>query len=280
MKFKSIFILFNIVIILSFCFVFAMPFFALGPEFALKFWTTSWPLGLLLLVILAGFDSFFIINLKIFELLEREDWPALVQYLEDRVIKQHRYSQRLVKLLIHSYLVMSDPQSVINLETLLKKDKPKLLAANSLLFGISHVLKGDHAGAVNLFLEQEKIGGLKNEWEQWYLCFALLLQKRFTEAADRLIGLAQNGKDSLVCALSALFLWDTIQNAVPEKAEAAKSAAERAKTRIKKALPDLRAWNKELGKAQGEIQVIILGKSLQDAGRFIYEEEQQHANVQ
>jgi len=279
LKFKSIFILFNAVIILSFCFVFAMPFFALGADFALNFWKTSWPLGLLLLLILEGFDSFFMTNVKLFELLEREDWPALVQYLEDRVIKQHRYSQRLVKLLIHSYLVMSEPQSVISLEEKLKKEKPQLLALNTLLFGLSHVLKGDHVGATALYLEQEKNRGLKNEWERWYLCFALLLQQKFTDAADRLIALAQNGKDSLVCALSALFLKDTIQKAVPEKAEIAKEAAEIAKKRIRQVLPNRQAWNKELGKAQGEIYVIILGKSLEDAARYIYEEDTQHENV-
>jgi len=279
LKFKSIFILFNAVIILSFCFVFAMPFIALGAEFALSFWKTSWPLGLLLLVILTGFDIFFMTNVKLFELLEREDWPALVQYLEDRVLKQHRYTQRLVKLLIHSYLVMSDPQSVIALEATLKKEKPQLLRKNTLLFGLSHVLKGDHAGAATLFLEQETNNGLTNEWEQWYLCFALLLQQKFSDAADRLITLAQHGKDSLVCALSALFLQDTIQKAVPEKAEQAKGAAETAKQRIKRTLPDRKAWNKELGKAQGEIHVIILAKSLDDAARYIYEEETQHANV-
>ncbi|AEJ19361.1 hypothetical protein [Gracilinema caldarium] len=279
MKFKSIFILFNAVILLSFCFVFAMPFFALGAEFALSFWKTSWPLGLLLLIILTGFDVFFMTNVKLFELLEREDWPALVQYLEDRVLKQHRYTQRLVKLLIHSYLVMSDPQSVITLEVKLKKENPKLLRKNTLLFGLSHVLKGDHVGAVTLFLEQEKNSNHANDWEQWYLCFALLLQQKFTDAADRLIVLAQHSKDSLVCALSALFLQDTIVKAVPEKAIEAKQAAETAKQRIKRALPDLKAWNKELGKAQGEIHVIILAKSLEDAARYIYEEEPHHAHV-
>ena len=279
MKFKSIFILFNVVIILSFCFVFLMPFFALGTEFALNFWRASWPLGLLLLVILAALDGFFMANSKLFELLEREDWPALVQYLENRVLKQHRYSQRLVKLLIHSYLVMSDPQGVIHLESVLKKEKPSRLADNRLLFGLSHILKGDHAGATELFLEQEQTKGLKNEWERWYLCFALLLQKQFAEASDRLIALAHDSQDPLVCALSALFLWDTIQRALPDKAGAAREAVEIAQARIRKTLPDRNAWNKELKKAQGDIHVIILGKSLEDAAKFIYEETHEYARV-
>lgn len=272
MKFKSIFILFNLVIIISFCFVFAMPFFALGTEFALTFWKSSWPLGLLLLVILASFDTFFMFNFKLFNLLEREDWPALVQYLEERVIKRGHYSQRLVKLLIHSYLVMSDAQSVITLEEKLKKAKPGLVSSNALLFGISHILKGDHSGAVALFLEKEKQGGLKNEWERWYLCFALLLQQNFSDAADRLIELARETKDPLVCAVSALFLTDTIQKAIPEKSDLAKEASDRAVERIRKGLPDRQAWNRELGKAQGEIHIIILGKSLEDSAKLIYKE--------
>ncbi|MFQ3547344.1 MAG: hypothetical protein SNJ56_03325, partial [Termitinemataceae bacterium] len=191
MKFKSIFIIFNIVIFISFAFVFAMPLFVLGIDFAATFWKSSWPLAALLLLILAAFDAFFLINNRLFTLLEREDWPALVQYLEERVIKGGRYSPRLVKLLIHSYLVLSDPASIITLKDRIAKKKPTLISANVLLFGIAYILKGNHDEALQFFKEQETSGTLrKNEWAQWYLCFVMMLQKQYAEATDRLIHLA------------------------------------------------------------------------------------------
>ncbi|MDR2028174.1 MAG: hypothetical protein LBP93_01405, partial [Treponema sp.] len=64
--------------------MFVLSFFILGTGFALTFFRTGWPLALVLVLVLAGLDIFYCINRRLFFLLEREDWPALVQYLEGR----------------------------------------------------------------------------------------------------------------------------------------------------------------------------------------------------
>ncbi|MDL2230060.1 hypothetical protein LJC14_07420, partial [Treponema sp. OttesenSCG-928-L16] len=79
-------------------------------------------------------------NRRLFYLLEREDWPALVQYLEGKVMRGGNYSPRLVKLLANTYLVLSDPRSVMALERKLAAAKPALLDRNALVFGAARIL--------------------------------------------------------------------------------------------------------------------------------------------
>ena len=69
MKFRTIFILFNVVIIVSFLFVFLLPLFLLGPESSLGFWKGNWYLALFFLALIAGLNAFFIVNRQTFVLV-------------------------------------------------------------------------------------------------------------------------------------------------------------------------------------------------------------------
>ncbi len=282
MKFKSIFILFNLVIIASFVFVFAMPFFALGAEFARTFWLSNWPLALVLVLILGGIDGFFISNQRLFALLEREDWPALVSYLEDRVVKKGRYSSRLVRLLANTYLVLSDSAAVVALEAKVAAAKPALLDKNALVFAVARILANDPAGAASFLAERRKSGKAEApEWVQWYHAFSLLLNRDFSGAADVLLPLSSIAKDPLVIGLSAFFMGDSIRRALPERKDALSQASDAAGQRVLKGLPTRAAWDKETERARAEIHVVILSKSLEEAARNIYgAAEQQSALVQ
>jgi hypothetical protein len=271
LKFKSIFILFNLVIIASFVFVFAMPFFALGPDFARTFWLSNWPLALVLVLILGGIDGFFISNQRLFSLLEREDWPALVSYLEDRVVKKGRYSSRLVRLLANTYLVLSDSAAVVALEAKVAAAKPALLDKNALVFAVARILANDPPGAASFLAERKKSGKVEApEWVQWYHAFSLLLNRDFSGAADVLLPLASIAKDPLVIGLSASFMGDSISRALPERKDALAQSADAAKQRVLKGLPTRAAWDKETERARSEIHVVILSKSLEEAAKSIY----------
>ncbi len=275
MKFKSIFLLFNVVILLSFLFVFAMPFFALGGEFAFSFWASNWPLAAVLLAILAAVDGFFFINLRLFSLLEREDWPALVAYLEERVIGRGRYSSRLVRLLSNTYLVLSDSASVVALEAKVAAAAPALLDKNALVFGTARVLSGDHAGAAAFFADRD--GSPKSEspeWVRWYRAFSLLLTRDFSAAAELLVSLVREAKDPLVIGLASYFLEDAVRKALSDREEELRGIAAEGTARVRAGLPSLEKWNRELEKARTEIHVVVLAKSLEDAGRHIYAPEE------
>ena len=271
MKFKSVFILFNAAVGLSFIFVFAMPFMALGGDYALTFWRTNWPLASALVVILAMIDTFFALNWKLFTLLEREDWPALALYLEERVVKNGRWSPRLVRLLANTHLVLSDADAVVALETAAAKAKPSLLDKNALVFGVARVLKNDPPSAAAFFAARRGPKKSENsEWVEWYYAFCLLLDKKFEEAADVLMPLSGSAKDALVIALCASFLRNAVSRALPARASACEDAAKAAADRVKKKFATRAAWNKELENARADIHVVVLNKSIEEAADQLY----------
>lgn len=271
MKFKSVFLLFNIAVGASFLFVFAMPFMALGGEYALSFWKANWPLASALLAVLAAIDGFFAYNWKLFSLLEREDWPALAHYLENRIIGRGRWNPRLVRLLANTHLVLSDAAAVVELERKAAAAKPKLLDKNALVFGVARVLLNDPAAAASFFAARRAAAGEGvDEWIDWYYGFSLLLDRRFGEAADILLPLADRARDAIVAALCAAFLKGAVARALPERAAECARSAEAAEKRVKARLPTAAAWNKEVENARADIHVVVLGKSIEDAARQLY----------
>lgn len=271
MKFKSVFILFNAAVGISFLFVFAMPFIALGGSYAAAFWTSNWPLALALVVVLGLIDAFFLYNWRLFSLLEQEDWPALAHYLEARVVGKGRYDGRLVRLLANTYLVLSDAASVVGLEQKVAAAKPRLLGPNSLIFGVARVLLNRGDDTVDYFAERRKKASKGDaEWLEWYYAFSLLLGKRFAEATDVLLPLSATAKDAIVASLSAYFLEDTLARALPDRAEECRTAAEAASSRVREKLPNKTAWDKELSRARGNIHVVVLTKSIEEAGTRLF----------
>jgi len=116
MKFRTIFILFNVVILTSFLFVFFLPLLLLGPESSLSFWKGNWYLALLFLALIAGLNSFFLVNRKTFVLVEREDWAELSAHLGGLMFPKGRFTGSRVRLLVNAYLLQSDIAGIESLE--------------------------------------------------------------------------------------------------------------------------------------------------------------------
>jgi len=248
-----------------------MPFMALGGEYALTFWRSNWPLASALVAVLVMIDGFFGLNWKLFSLLEREDWPALAHYLEDRIVRKGRWSARLVRLLANTHLVLSDASAVVELEAKIAKAKSSLLNKNALVFGVARVLKNDPPSAVAFFAEHR--GDKKSEspeWVEWYYAFCLLLNKQFKEACDVLLPLSVSAKDAIVLALCASFLRTAVARAVPEKAVECEKASQNAIERVKVKFATRSAWNKEIESTRADIHVVVLGKSLEEAAELLY----------
>jgi hypothetical protein len=271
LKFKSVFVLFNVAVGLSFVFVFAMPFVALGGGYAATFWRTNWPLASALVVVLGAIDVFFAFNWKLFTLLEREDWPALAAYLEERVVRKGRWNSRLVRLLANTHLVLSDADAVVALEAEAAKAKPSLLDKNALVFGVARVLKNDPPSAAAFFASRRGPKKSENpEWVEWYYAFCLLLDRKFEEAADVLLPLSGSAKDAVVAALCASFLRNAVARALPSRAAECEAAAAAAAERVKRKFATRAAWNKELENARADIHVVVLGKSIEEAADLLY----------
>jgi hypothetical protein len=264
LKFKLVFAVFNIVLLIFLFLVCFMPFFAFGSGAASYFRRSVWPLALFLVAILAALDAYYLLNRRLFSLLEREDWPALSAYLEEQVLRKGRYSRRLVKLLATTYLVMSDIPAAVGLENRLAIAKPALVERNLLLFGAARILGKDYAGAVRFFSSRAGRGG---DWLNCYYGFALLLDRKLKEAAEQFRPLAAGSADVLVSGLAAWFLADPLRGRTGDSYAA---MAEKGRLRVRQSLKNRAAWDAELGKLETEVHVAVLRKYLVEAGDWIF----------
>ena len=274
MKFKMLFILFNISILLFLVIVSILPNFLGGADIAGVFWQSAWPLAAMLVLILLGMDIFYLYNHRLFYLLEREDWPALVLYLEDRIIKRGRYSSPLVRLLANTYLVLSDYRAVMSLETKTAIAKPGLVDANALIFGTARILGKDYEEAVRFF--EGKAGKGKSgtaAWVRWYAGFAQLLNGEGDKAADRFAGITEKEDNAVLIGLSSYFLAASLTRMLPLRGMELMTAAMDGKKRVRAALPAQSAWNKEVDKIRSEVYVAVLAKYLEETSEWLYIKE-------
>jgi hypothetical protein len=269
MKFKYIFIIFNILIIFFLLVIVVSPFLILGSELAQKFFASAWPLILVLLAVLTALNIFYLSNRRLFLLLEREDWPALVDYLERRVYDRGGYSARLVRLLANSYVIMSDFPSVLRLEKKLALAKPALVEKNVLVFGSARILGGDASGAAAFFHDHlEKAGKKNTQWVKWYHAFSLLLSRKFDEAEKEFSALAL-AEDALISGLSAWLLLETLVKFSASR-EQCRTLAEDARENIRKEIKTLSAWRKEAAKIEAEVHAAIIKKYIDEAANWLF----------
>jgi hypothetical protein len=256
-----------------------LPLFFPGPDYMADFRYAFLPLTLVLLLFLLGFNGFYLLNRGLFTLLEREDWPALVDYLERRVIQRGRYSRRLVRLLANSYLVMSDSRGLLNLENKLALAKPALLEENALIFGAARILAGDSAGASGFFrtrLDKEKAKNL--QWIRWYYGFSRLLSGNFGEAEAEFKALAASSPDALVTGRSAYVLGVTLPKYSEDRDECLRSAAE-GERRVKKAIRGIAGWNREMARVETDAHAVIIRKYIDQAGARLYGQEEKNEGL-
>jgi hypothetical protein len=272
MKFRTIFILFNVVVITSFLFIFFLPFALLGPGSSLAFWKGNWFLALVFLALIAGLNSFFLLNRKTFVLVEREDWGALSAHLVGLMFPRSRFTAGRVRLLVNAYLLQSDIGGIERLEAELAAKRPDVLRKNALLFGVTRLLRGNPAEA-EAFLAPY-IGARDAEARDWLRFdygFSLVLQKKYAQATPFLEE-GSSSRDAVLCLLAAYLLGSVGAAAAGDEREktalAAKAEAARARLRKRYAIAK---WSREVERAKSEVHIVVLSKLIDDAGRWLFE---------
>ncbi|MDR3337775.1 MAG: hypothetical protein LBT16_11275 [Treponema sp.] len=272
MKFKTVFILFNGIILIFFILILLFPRLVLPPGLALNFWRSLWPIALVLFLILAGMDVFFITNYRLYALLEREDWPALAGYLETQVMEKGRYFSLQVRLLANAYLLLSDPASATALENRLSLVRPKLLEEHALVFGLARILAKDYQGASRFLEARLAAAGLHKKrpapWLSFYHGFALFLTGNHEKAAEIFPELVRSSGDPLVAGLAAWFLAEKMGKTFPEGKFA--EAVDEGRKRAREQIPDRARWEKELAKAQSEVHAVMVMGYLRDTADWLY----------
>ena len=272
MKFKYLIILFNIILVFFLFFVTLMPIMLMGHELAANLWRSTWPIALLLALVLAGLNIYFIKNYQLFRLLEREDWPALAYYLEQKMYKKDKYSSRKVRLLANAYLVLCDFPSIFQLESKVAVANPAIIAKNALVFGTARLLSGDYNGAGAFFKNILARGkAQKEQWLLWFLRISQMLSGDLHQAEAGFSTLASSSDDIVVTGLSAYFLAHSLEN-YSLKPEECRSAYKKGRERVIEALKDINGWNKEAQSIGTEVHTAIIKKYINEAGKWLFEQ--------
>jgi hypothetical protein len=264
LKFKTIFILFNIVIVISFIIIYFMPLLMLGWEYTTIFWSKNWFLPLIFIAVLVLLNSYFLLNWRLFQLLESEDWDKLRHYLEEKIFEKKRFQAQHVRILVNTYLIRSNVDGIKKLEAFLREHNPELLPKFALSLGIPYLLQNDPR-RMELYFQEflHSTKGNDNRWIQWNYSFALLLQRKKEEAKNTLIGLLDQAKDPVLKLLTVYMLDGFSAEAdIEEKVRNTKEEFR------KNYSPG--EWEKEVVKAKGNVEVVILAQLVQDATEWLF----------
>jgi len=272
-------IIYNILIILFLSAAVFFPVFFLGQGIIADLWKTVWPFGILVILTLVLMNWFFLSNGRLFALLQKEDWPALTAYLEQRIYTKRRFTRQNVKLLAQSYLLQGNFGEIIQFERRIAAAKPFLAEENVLIFGAARLLGDAAASQYFKSLLDRKPPSEYAEWIRWYYGFSLVFtgadekvrfdKSRFEEALNVFGELAKEAKDSVISGLCAYVLCRTLGNNFPADSELYTAAAE-GKNRVLKTVKTLKKWQKRTKKLTEEVHGVIINKYLDEAGAWIF----------
>jgi len=273
LKFKYLIVAFTIIISIVILVTALLPLILSRAEYAINFRYITLPLLLFMALLLTGMSIYFFINYRLFSLLEREDWPALAYYLEQKIYVKHKYSERNVRLLASSYLVISDFQSVLKLEGKTILAKPSVINRNILIFGAARILSGSHADAVAFFKSHMgKCEKKDKQWLSWFYGFSLLLSGDFNQAEPDFSSLTVSSDNILITGLSAYFLHNSMEKRSlnPDKCN---EIAENGRQRVIKEVKTVEKWGKEADKVGAEIHIAIIRKYIDEAGKWLFSKD-------
>ncbi|MFP3958700.1 MAG: hypothetical protein ACLFUX_00880 [Spirochaetaceae bacterium] len=272
MRFKIIFVVFNAIILVSFLFIFLIPFFMLGWDYTQAFWSDNWSVAVIFVVVLAGLNAYFLLNWKLFTLLEREDWYALIDYIEDGVYTRKRFGKQHLRVLINAYLITSQPDKIARLEQFLRENRRSLVPRFALHLGIPHLLGNDAADMKAYYGEMRNDPNCADrDWIDWDYAFALMLNHEQEDAKEVLESLLTRAKNDVLVLLT-IYLLDAFTVA---ESRILNIVMERKRAFQTKYTPE--QWNKEVEKNRGNLQVIVLSKLIRDAGNWVFSDGTQAA---
>jgi hypothetical protein len=268
MKFKTIYILFNAVILLSFGFIFLMPLLLLGPDYFSLFISKNWIAGTLFLLTLVAINGYFLWNWKLFRLLEAEDWHGLIHYLEGRLQRKGHFGKAAIKMLINAYVVTSNVEKIRELESHLRENKPALLNTYALQLGIPYLLKmKDEPKAAESYFGKaaERKEVPHREWLRWSYASSLLLQRQFDAAKATLLELLDSRLDPVLELLTVhgLSFFSAMDQQVAARVE---QERERLSARYTP-----QQWDRKIESNSKNIQVVLFNGIIRDAKRWLFE---------
>jgi hypothetical protein len=265
MRFKTIFVIFNIVILCSFLFIFFMPLILLGPDHFGDFFQKNWFIIILFVAALGIFNTYFIRNWYLFQLLEREDWVTLISFLEKRIFQDRSFRRSYIKILINAYLVTSNTAAIMNLKNHISESQPSLIKKFALQFGIPYLLDNKPEESERYFGKLLTERGTKDiDWIRWNYAFSLMQLKQFEGAKSEYERFMTHKSEPILHLLSLYML-----NSFPQVDVAMRQKMESNIADFKKKYTPA-SWEARLERSKGNIQTLIFSKLIADAGDWIF----------
>lgn len=197
MKFKTIFWLFNAIILLVLVLFTLTSFVLFGQDYAASYWGNMWLVTALFVVLIGILDFYFVRNWRLFDLMEKEDWPALLAWLEGRIYGKGQLKRHYANLLINTALSVSNFDAVKKLETEVRQRKPEMLRSLGVSLGIPLILEQNLQSIFEYFdplANDERT--LRRDWARWCRAFAA------EDARNGELITLLDTKDPAVCLLS------------------------------------------------------------------------------
>jgi hypothetical protein len=210
LKFKSIFILFNVILLFAFILLLFMPLIMMGPDFALTLYKQAWYFYLILLLVFLGLNGYFLANRKTYTLLEEERWQELTDHLLEEVLEKSRgirglrLNRQNLGILISGLMLTSRMDKLEELNRFLKEHQPRMHRRFLLPLGYPHLLSENPAKMeehYGISLQSRSSG----DWPRWFYGFSLTLQGKMEPARESLQPLFSS-KD-LILRLMSLYLF-------------------------------------------------------------------------
>ena len=272
MKFRTIFIIFNITIVFAFLFVFFIPFFLFSFNESVSFWLQNWPFVIFFIVIIATFNLYFIKNWKIYTYLEHEQWEQLAELLKQQIYERQNLSKRVIRLYINSALLSNNVQAIVDLEEYSKQKKPFVLEKNRIFFIVTRVLTNNYAAAAQLLegITHDATGEF-NDWLVFYKGFVPILQKDFLNAIEPLRKLLKT-RDPVIKLLALYLLKNICLSAIPDENEKLTVQQEvTVMTGLLKQQLTPKRWSIETERAKNEIPAVIIANLIDEAGKWMFQ---------
>lgn len=265
MKFKTIFIIFNVIIVISFLFFFTMPLFIYGIDQFFVSLARTWIALAVFIGILALFNAYFIINWNFFHLLEKEDWYGLIKHMEHRIYTRRSINRYNVKFLINFYICTSNIEGIKKLKDFLKFHKPSLIGYFAIQFGIPYLLAQKFDESKSFFeklLEQPRVRG--KDWVRWNYAISLMQLNERDDAKNEFLSLLSFKNDHIVYLLSLYML-----NSFKESDGSIKKVIERASSDFKQHY-NKDNWDKRVESNKANIEVVSIRSIIREASDWIF----------
>jgi tetratricopeptide (TPR) repeat protein len=265
MKFKTIFIIFNVIIVISFLFFFTMPFFIYGIDQFFISLSKTWIALAIFIGILGLFNAYFVINWNFFHLLEKEDWYGLIKHMEHRIYTKRSINRYNVKFLINFYICTSNIEGIKKLKDFLKFHKPTLIGYFAIQFGIPYLLAQKFDESKLFFeklLSQPNIRG--RDWIRWNYAISLMQLNEHENAKSEFLSLLSFKNDHIVYLLSLYML-----NSLKEADGSIKKIIEKGTIDFKHHYSKDN-WTKRVESNKSNIEVVSIRSIIHEASDWIF----------